>query len=80
MWTGKFSRCLLVLLCAFGCNAVWGQHEVKTAKYYFNEYKESLSGQTPTFTAGGDVPVGVSVVASGFTWALKYYVAFGQEG
>lgn len=72
MWTGKFSRCLLVLLCAFGCNAVWGQHEVKTAKYYFNEYKESLSGQTPTFTAGGDVPVGVSVVASGFTWALKY--------
>lgn len=72
MWTGKFSRYLLVLLCAFGCNAVWGQHEVKTAKYYFNEYKESLSGQTPTFTAGGDVPVGVSVVASGFTWALKY--------
>ena len=72
MWTGKFSRCLLVLLCAFGCNAVWGQHEVKTAKYYFNEYKESLSGQTPTFTAGGDVPVGVSVVASGFTRALKY--------
>ena len=59
-------------MCAFGCNAVWGQHEVKTAKYYFNEYKESLSGQTPTFTAGGDVPVGVSVVASGFTWALKY--------
>ncbi|MBP5367795.1 MAG: Ig-like domain-containing protein [Bacteroidales bacterium] len=72
MWTGKFSRYLLVLLCAFGSNAVWGQHEVKTAKYYFNEYKESLSGQTPTFTAGGDVPVGVSVVASGFTWALKY--------
>ena len=72
MWTGKFSRYLLVLLCAFGSNAVWGQHEVKTAKYYFNEYKESLSGQTPTFTAGGDVPVGVSVVASGFTWGLKY--------
>ena len=72
MWTGKFSRYLLVLLCAFGCNAVWGQHEVKTAKYYFNEYKESLSGQTPTFSAGGDVPVGVSVVASGFTWGLKY--------
>ena len=72
MWTGKFSRCLLVLLCAFGYNAVGAQNGPKTVKYYFNEYKESLQGQTPTFTAGGDVPVGVSVVASGFTWALKY--------
>lgn len=72
MWTGKFSRCLLVLLCAFGCNAVWGQHEVKTAKYYFNEYKESLSGQTPTLSVGGDVPVDATVSAEGFVWASSY--------
>ena len=73
MWTGKFSRYLLVLLCAFGSNAVCGQ---KTVRYYFNQYEESLHGQTPTFTADGDVPLGVSVTASGFTWALSYKYIF----
>ncbi len=79
MWTGKFSRCLMVMLCAFGYNAVGAQNGPKTVKYYFNEYKESLQGQTPTFTAGGDVPVGVSVSASGFTWALSYKYIFTDE-
>lgn len=76
MWTGKFSRYLLVLLCAFGSNAVCGQ---KTVRYYFNQYEESLHGQTPTFTAGGDVPLGVSVTASGFTWALSYKLTLLNE-
>lgn len=72
MWTGKFSRYLLVSLCAFGSNAVWGQHDLKTAKYYFNEYKESLSGQTPTLSVGGDVPIDATVSAEGFVWASSY--------
>ncbi len=76
MWTGKFSRYLLVLLCAFGSNAVCGQ---KTVRYYFNQYEESLHGQTPTFTADGDVPLGVSVTASGFTWALSYKLTLLNE-
>jgi len=72
MWTGKFSRYFMVLLCASSFNAAWGQHEVKTAKYYFNEYKESLSGQTPTLSVGGDVPVDATVSAAGFVWASSY--------
>ena len=72
MKTSKFSRCFLVLLCALSSNVAWGQHDVKTAKYYFNEYKESLSGQTPTLSVGGDVPVDATVSAAGFVWASSY--------
>ncbi len=71
MKTSKISRYFLVLLCALSSNVAWGQ---KTVRYYFNEYKE---GQTLTFTAGGDVPKGVTTTTSGFTWASKYYSAFG---
>lgn len=72
MKTSKFSRYFLVLLCALGSNVAWGQHDLKTAKYYFNEYKESLSGQTPTLSVGGDVPVDATASAEGFEWASSY--------
>lgn len=72
MKTSKFSRCFLVLLCALSSNVAWGQHDLKTAKYYFNEYKESLSGQTPTLSVGGDVPVDATASAEGFEWASSY--------
>lgn len=66
MWTGKFSRYFMVLLCASSFNAAWGQ---KTVKVYFNE--KQASG-VPTISLS-DAPVGVSVSQSGFTWASKYY-------
>ena len=72
MKTSKFSRCFLVLLCALSSDVAWGQHDLKTAKYYFNEYKESLSGQTPTLSVGGDVPVDATASAEGFEWASSY--------
>ncbi|MBQ3943477.1 MAG: hypothetical protein II669_04080, partial [Elusimicrobia bacterium] len=65
MWTGKFSRYFMVLLCASSFNAAWGQ---KTVKVYFNE--KQASG-VPTLSLS-DAPVGVSVSQSGFTWASKY--------
>lgn len=72
MKTSKFSRYFLVLLCALSSDVAWGQHDLKTAKYYFNEYKESLSGQTPTLSVGGDVPVDATASAEGFEWASSY--------
>ena len=76
MWTGKFSRYLLVLLCAFGCNAVWGQE--KSLRLYFNEYNDQANA-TPTLSFGGDVPAGVTITASGFTWALSYKLTLLNE-
>lgn len=75
MWTGKFSRYFMVLLCAYSYNAAWAQ---KTMKIYFNKYDKNANG-VPTLSCDGK-PDGVEVTQSGFTWALKYYVAFGQEG
>ncbi len=67
MKTSKFSRYFLVLLCALGCNAAWG----KTMKICFNEYNKNANG-VPTLSLEGDVPNGVSVEKTGFTWGLKY--------
>ena len=67
MKTSKFSRYFLVLLCSLGCNAAWG----KTMKICFNEYNKNANG-VPTLSLEGDVPKGVSVEKTGFTWGLKY--------
>lgn len=67
MKTSKVSRCFLVLLCSLGCNAAWG----KTMKICFNEYNKNANG-VPTLSLEGDVPKGVSVEKTGFTWGLKY--------
>ena len=72
MWTGKFSRYFMVLLCASSFNAAWAQEDVKKAKYYFSEYKESSNAQAPTLSVGGDVPVDATVSAEGFVWASSY--------
>ncbi len=66
MWTGKISRYLLVLLCAFGSNAIRAQ---KTVNVYFNERQAS---GVPTISFGSSAPAGVTVEQSGFTWALNY--------
>ena len=66
MWTGKFSRYLLVLLCAFGSNAVRAQ---KTVNVYFNERQ---ANGVPTISFGSSAPAGVTVEQSGLTWALNY--------
>lgn len=77
MWTGKFSRYFMVLLCAYSYNVAWAQEDTKTVRYNFNEYHDSLKGQTPTFTAGGSVPKGVTVSSvTGFAWALSYKYIF----
>ena len=65
MWTGKFSRYVVVLLCAFGCNAVSAQ---KTVNVYFNQRQSS---GVPTISLS-NAPAGVSVSQTGLTWALKY--------
>ena len=66
MWTGKFSRYVVVLLCAFGCNAVSAQ---KTVNVYFNQ--RQTSGE-PTISFGSNAPADVKMKPSGFTWASKY--------
>ncbi len=76
MWTGKFSRCLLVLLCALSSNVAWGQE--KSLRLYFNEYNDQANA-TPTLSFGGDVPAGVTITASGFTWALSYKLTLLNE-
>ena len=76
MWTGKFSRYLLVLLCALSSNVVWGQE--KSFRLYFNEYNDQANA-TPTLSFGGDVPAGVTITASGFTWALSYKLTLLNE-
>ena len=68
MKTSKVSRYFLVLLCSLGCNAAWGQN---TMKICFNEYNKNANG-VPTLSLEGDVPKGVSVEKTGFTWGLKY--------
>ena len=73
MKTSKVSRYFLVLLCALGCNAAWGQN---TMKIFFNEYNDKAAG--PTLSCVGK-PDGVEVTQSGFTWGLYYYVAFGKQ-
>ena len=70
MKTSKVSRYFLVLLCALGCNASWGQN---TMKIYFNEYNDKAAG--PTLSCVGK-PDGVEVAQSGFTWALSYKYIF----
>ena len=74
MWTGKFSRCFMVLLCASSFNAAWAQ---KTMKIYFNEYDKNANG-VPTLSCDGK-PDGVEVTQSGFTWALSYKYIFSDE-
>ena len=69
MWTGKFLRYLLVSLCAFSSNAVWGQNDQKTVNVYFNEKQ---TNGVPTISFGSNAPAGVTVTQSGFTWASKY--------
>lgn len=76
MWTGKFSRYLLVLLCALSSNVAWGQE--KSLRLYFNEYNNQAN-VTPTLSFGGDVPAGVTITASGFTWALSYKLTLLNE-
>jgi hypothetical protein len=76
MWTGKFSRYLLVLLCALSSNVAWGQE--KSLRLYFNEYNDQANA-TPTLSFGGDVPAGVTITASGFTWALSYKLTLLNE-
>ena len=63
-------------MCAFGCNAVWGQE--KSLRLYFNEYNDQANA-TPTLSFGGDVPAGVTITASGFTWALSYKLTLLNE-
>lgn len=76
MWTGKFSRYLLVLLCALSSNVAWGQE--KSLRLYFNEYNNQAN-VTPTLSFGGDMPEGVTITASGFTWALSYKLTLLNE-
>lgn len=57
---------MVVLLCAFGCNAVSAQ---KTVNVYFNQ--RQTSGE-PTISFGSNAPADVKMKPSGFTWASKY--------
>ena len=74
MWTGKFSRYFMVLLCASSFNTAWGQ---RAMKIYFNEYDKNANG-VPTLSCDGK-PDGVEVTQSGFTWALSYKYIFSDE-
>lgn len=63
-------------MCALSSNVVWGQE--KSLRLYFNEYNDQANA-TPTLSFGGDVPAGVTITASGFTWALSYKLTLLNE-